>query len=172
MKKGILIAITATTIMLCGNAKAESLEASVKCLADNIYFEARDDGKAGWNAVGHVTLNRWHRAQQVRSSVTLCDVVYAGARHGHHHCQFSWTCHGGNKVKHEKDEAQRILDFARLLLDGKVSDPTNGATYFHEKRVHPDWARDGTAIRTTSIGRHYFYRPTRPTEVAQFFDAH
>ena len=151
-------------------AHAETIDASAKCLSDNIYYEARDDGRAGWNAVGHVTLNRWHRALQVRAGTTLCDIVYAGARHGHRHCQFSWACHGKVKAKTEDAEAAKILDLSYRLLRENLKDPTDGATYFHEKRVHPRWARDGTAIRTASIGHHYFYRPGRHTEVAMFMD--
>ncbi len=171
MSKSVAMAMVAGICIFGGGAKAESLDASAKCLADNMYFEARDDGPAGWSAVGHVTLNRWHRAVRVRSSVTVCDIVYAGARHGHHHCQFSWVCQRKGGVIHEKAEAAKIRDFSYRLLRENLSDPTGGATFFHEKRVHPRWARDGTAIRTTSIGRHYFYKPAHQTEVAEFFDA-
>ncbi|MEI6558717.1 MAG: cell wall hydrolase [Rhodospirillaceae bacterium] len=171
MSKVFVLAMVAGVCLFSGKAGAEPVETSAKCLADNIYFEARDDGRAGWSAVGHVTLNRWHRALQVRPDVTLCDIVYAGARRGHRHCQFSWACHHTPKVKREQAQADRILDYAYRLLAGQQQDPTSGATYFHEKRVHPRWARDGTAVRTTAIGRHYFYRPVRQTEVAQFFDA-
>ena len=39
--------------------------------------------------------------------------------------------------------------------------------FFHEKRVRPRWARDGSTKRTVAIGRHYYYKPTNPTEMAQ-----
>ena len=170
MGRVIGFAMIAGVCFLNGSAKAETMEASAKCLADNIYYEARDDGRAGWNAVGHVTLNRWHRALQVKSDATVCDVVYAGARHGHHHCQFSWACHRKASAKLEEGDAAKILELSYRLLRGTLQDPTNGATYFHEKRVHPRWARDGTAIRTTTIGHHHFDRPARQTEVAMFVD--
>ena len=38
--------------------KNSSREVQVSCMADNIYFEARNQGTAGWSAVASVTLNR------------------------------------------------------------------------------------------------------------------
>ena len=45
----------------------------VICLAENIYFEARNQGTAGWMAVANVTINRRNDS---RFPNTICDVVY------------------------------------------------------------------------------------------------
>ena len=149
-------------------AKAETLKQSVKCLADNIYFEARDDGPAGWSAVGHVTLNRWRHLRLTRPNIGVCNIVYAGSHRGRHSCQFSWACDGKPKKKDEKEVAEEITRLAYQLMAEKrqAIDPTRGAMYFHEKRVRPRWARDGSTKRTVAIGRHYYYKPTNPTEMA------
>ena len=45
------------------------------CLADNVYFEARNQGTAGWSAVISVTLNR---VKDKRFPNTICEVVKQG----------------------------------------------------------------------------------------------
>ena len=47
----------------------------VSCLADNVYFEARNQGTAGWSAVISVTLNR---VKDKRFPNTVCGVIYEG----------------------------------------------------------------------------------------------
>ena len=111
------------TLLFGGRANATSIDANAKCLADNIYYEARDDGRAGWNAVGHVTLNRWHSAQRLRTNVSVCDIVYAGAHRGRHHCQFSWACHRTGRAKIEKDNAAKIQELAYRLQQPKSPAP-------------------------------------------------
>ena len=74
----------------------------ISCMADNIYFEARNQGTAGWSAVASVTLNR---VQDKRFPNTVCEVVKQGPtreswkQNGEfyplkHRCQFSWYCDG------------------------------------------------------------------------------
>ncbi len=67
-------------------------------------------GRCEWNAVGDVTLNRGHRALQVKHDGTVCDIVYTCARPGHHHCQFSWACHRNAGAKLEEGDAAMILE--------------------------------------------------------------
>ncbi|MEI6557905.1 MAG: cell wall hydrolase [Rhodospirillaceae bacterium] len=169
IRKMLAVAVIVGTPLPFHAAKAETLKQSVKCLADNIYFEARDDGPAGWSAVGHVTLNRWRHLRLQRPNVGICTIVYAGSQRGHHRCQFSWACDGKPKHKTEKEVAEQITRLAWQLIEEKraVADPTRGAMYFHEKRVRPRWAKDGSTKRTVAIGRHYYYKPTRPTEMAE-----
>ena len=60
----------------------------VDCLAQNMYFEAGIESKAGKLAVAEVTMNR------VKSSEfpnTVCEVVYQRTKYT---CQFSWICEG------------------------------------------------------------------------------
>ncbi len=168
IRKMLAVAVIVGAPIPFHSAKAETFRQSVKCLADNIYFEARDDGPAGWSAVGHVTLNRWRQMRLKRPNIGICTIVYAGAHRGRHSCQFSWACDGRSKRKTEKDVAEQISLLARQMITEwrQGTDPTHGATYFHERRVHPSWSRDGSTVRTVAIGRHYFYKSRQTTEMA------
>ena len=64
----------------------------VKCLAKNIYFEARNQSIQGMYAVADVTLNR---VKDSRWPSTICAVVkQRDQRRGKWICQFSWFCDG------------------------------------------------------------------------------
>jgi N-acetylmuramoyl-L-alanine amidase len=118
-------------------------DAELHCLARNIYFEARGEGRQGMLAVGHVTLNR------VRSNLfpnTICGVV-------HQRSQFSWTRNPGRVSGPLWTRSQEI---AREIMAGETRDPTNGALYFHNGSVRPSWSH--RFRRTATIGNHYFYR--------------
>lgn len=138
------------------------------CLADNIYFEARNQGTAGWQAVAAVTLNR---VKDPRFPNTVCEVVKQGPTRKswkndgtyypiRHRCQFSWYCDGMADKIHPKDENiyKRIKDLAELAMIPTVNllDITDGATHYHADYVLPDWA--ATKTRTVEIGDHIFYR--------------
>ena len=55
--------------------KYNDREIQTTCMADNIYFEARNQGTAGWSAVASVTLNR---VKDKRFPNTVCEVVKQG----------------------------------------------------------------------------------------------
>ena len=138
----------------------------VKCLALNMYHEARDQGTAGRLAVSAVVLNR---VNDSRFPNTICEVIKQGQTRKSwrdpsvsypikNRCQFSWYCDGiSDEVKDEKTY-QKILDFARLIMHNDIQfvDITDGATHYHADYVKPDWA--DTKTRTTEIGDHIFYR--------------
>ena len=88
MKKIILVCL----LLIGFNAYGSERE----CLADNIYFEARNQGFAGWVAVAQVTLNR---VRDDRFPNTICEVVKQGLTYEsgfpiRDKCQFSWYCDG------------------------------------------------------------------------------
>ena len=138
----------------------------VKCLALNMYHEARDQGTAGKLAVSAVVMNR---VNDSRFPNTICEVIKQGPTRKSwrdpsvsypikNRCQFSWYCDGvSDEVKDEKSY-QKILDFARLIMHNDIQfvDITDGATHYHADYVKPDWAN--TKTRTTEIGDHIFYR--------------
>ena len=138
----------------------------VKCLALNMYHEARDQGTAGKLAVSAVVINR---VSDSRFPNTICEVIKQGPTRKSwrdpsvsypikNRCQFSWYCDGiSDEVKDEKTY-QKILDFARLIMHNDIQfvDITDGATHYHADYVKPDWAK--TKTRTTEIGDHIFYR--------------
>ena len=124
----------------------------VRCLAMNIYHEARGEPVRGQQAVGFVTMNRVESRQFPNS---VCDVVHQRNRNG---CQFSWTCSGrSNSIRSNEEwaEARRIAEWVMSNYD-HARDPTRGATFYHATTVRPIWSR--VFERTAQIGRHIFYR--------------
>ena len=135
------------------------------CLAKNIYFEAKNQGTAGWAAVASVTLNR---VKDTRYPNSICEVVYQGpARPSwqdpelmipiRHKCQFSWYCDGKSDVMRNTSKREEIIKFAEYVLSTKFDlDITDGATHYHADYVYPAWAK--TKTKTIEIGDHIFYR--------------
>ena len=150
MKKILLVIL----ILGCTN----SYGSEIKCLADNVYFEARSQGQAGWVAVTQVTLNR---VQDKRFPNTICEVVKQGLTYESGHpiknkCQFSWYCDGkSDKIKNFKiyDE---IIELVNYIIDQNLFDITDGATHYHADYVRPSWAK--TKTKTIEIEDHIFYR--------------
>ena len=91
-----------------------------------IYFEARGQSLKDKKAVAFVAINR---AEKDSYPSTVRKVVYQEG-------QFSWTNLPNTllipKEKKEWQEAQRI---ARLALDERLDDPTNGQIYFSKRKM-------------------------------------
>jgi len=130
-----------------------NLEKSVKCLADNIYYEAGNQTKLGKVAVAYTTLNRvlHHDFED-----SICGVVYERTSTV---CQFSWVC--------EKKRFKPIIDRELIVYmeSRKVAievlksynvkrDPTKGSLFYHANYVDPKWKKK----KTIQIQDHIFYR--------------
>jgi len=132
----------------------EPVKQQVKCLADNIYFEAGHEPEVGKVAVALVTLNR---VVSGNYAPTVCSVVHQKT---HNVCQFSWVCeqHNMNKLLTVRDSIlyNSILELSvRVLMNYEMmNDVTDGATYYHADYVNPGWGLP----KTTQIGRHIFYK--------------
>ena len=91
MKKLLLILIS--FFILTGLVNNESPETEITCLAQNIYFESRDQKLKGQLGVALVTINR---VKSKRFPNTFCKVVkQANKKNGKlvkHKCHFSWYC--------------------------------------------------------------------------------
>ena len=145
-----------------------------RCLAENIYHEARDQGTAGWLAVAAVTLNR---ATDDRFPDTICGVVFQAETKEswttkgkdvpeiervfypvRHRCQFSWYCDGKADDINNISVYMEIMSLTRLLLTSQfmMFDITDGATFYHADSITPSWAKSKT--KTIEIGDHIFYR--------------
>ena len=145
-----------------------------RCLAENIYHEARDQGTAGWLAVAAVTLNR---ATDDRFPDTICGVVFQAETKEswttkgkdvpeiervfypvRHRCQFSWYCDGKADDINNISVYMEIMSLTRLLLTSQfmMFDITDGATFYHADSITPSWA--SSKIKTIEIGDHIFYR--------------
>lgn len=126
----------------------------VRCLALNMYREARGESRTGLSAVAFVTFNR------VKSSTfpnSVCGVVYQRNSRG---CQFSWVCDRKHKKLDEKTFKQ-IKNMATFIYINKNSlkDPTHGALFYHAHYVNPFWNR--VMKKTTVIDNHIFYTHRR-----------
>lgn len=123
-----------------------------KCLSEALYFEARGETVKGQFAVAEVILNR---VKSSRFPGSLCSVINQGTGKKYQ-CQFTYTCDGNAEVIAEPRAYEEVGKIARAVLDGKVPDLTDGATYYHTTAVSPRWSRVFT--RTAKIGVHLFYR--------------
>jgi hypothetical protein len=124
----------------------------LKCLALNIYFEARSEPEAGKFAVGHVVMNR---VAHKRFPKSICRVIRQGGYARRHRCQFSWWCDGKTDRPRDAaawDDSKRI---AEMVYTGISEDPTEGALWYHADYVKPNWRSDFQ--RGPQIGRHVFY---------------
>ena len=122
-----------------------------KCLADNIYFEARNQSNMGQIAVAWVTLNRVDSHEYPN---TICEVVWEEK-------QFSWTHDGKSDEPKDKkawNNAYRIaIKSIDIFKDGyNEFDPTDGALHYHSIYSKPFWKNKHSFV--INIDDHIFYR--------------
>ena len=151
------------TIINFGSAQSKSivvdfddlnLEAKeqVTCLAENIYFESRNEPIEGMIAVAFVTMNRVYHS---RYPDNICDVVKQKIGRT---CQFSWYCestpyHISTNNLLTKDFNRKYNEILQLSLHfyanyNRMEDPTNGAIFYHADYVSPNWRN---VKKTTTI---------------------
>jgi len=127
--------------------------AEVKCLALNIYFEARNQNIDGQRAVARVTLNR---VDSARYPDTICGVVWEKR-------QFSWTHDGlsdkpgGNTLENAAwEDAQSVAYMSLFNHYALANDISNGAVMYHADYVKPYWANKYSPV--ARIDNHVFYK--------------
>lgn len=129
------------------------MDKEVDCLAKNIYYEARGEGKKGMEAVAVVTLNRVNHPAFPSS---VCGVVHQRTKHT---CQFSWYCQKWVQRQHKNEDAWREANniaVNMLLFDAKPNIMLNHtALYYHATYVNPYWVK--SKKRIARIGKHVFY---------------
>jgi spore germination cell wall hydrolase CwlJ-like protein len=127
----------------------------LRCLAENIYFEARGEPLAGQYAVAEVTLNR---VASPYFPDTICEVVHearwdplrrrmVGA--------FSWT---ELDVTHAPrgPEWREARVAAKAVYERTHTPVVPGALYYHATSIKPSWAHTKKSV--AKIGNHIFYR--------------
>ncbi len=125
-----------------------------KCLAQAIYFEARNEPARGQQAVAQVVLNRVFSPYYPKD---VCSVVYQNA-HRHLSCQFTFACDGKPEYVNERGAWARANRIATQTLNAKIWLPeVNKATHYHAAYVRPNWIRDMKVM--VRYGLHTFYRP-------------
>lgn len=132
-----------TLLLVFNTVSTQADDASVMCLAKNIYYEARGEPKAGKLAVAKVTLNR---VASPKFPETVCGVIYQ--KH-----QFSWTKNHKRKIV-DNSAWRESLELARHAIDTKLTYLNLPALYFHNASVSPKWGKK----RVAKIGNHYFYK--------------
>lgn len=116
----------------------------IKCLEDNIHFEASGEPFVGKLAVGKVTLNR---ARDKKANI--CDVVYESG-------QFEWTRKPLKNTVASQDTKLAVY----MVLNNTIDlDHLDNLIYFHATRVNPKWSKVKQYILT--IGNHKFYAERR-----------
>jgi spore germination cell wall hydrolase CwlJ-like protein len=120
----------------------------LKCLADNIYFEAGNQSSKGKLAVAAVTMNRVNSPKFPKS---VCSVVYQKTGRT---CQFSWVCEGKKRVRSQEQysEAKKIAENV-LLYGAHRGILGNNVLFYHADYVNPRW----NLRRVVKIGTHIFY---------------
>ena len=134
--------------------------ATITCLAQNIYFEARDQPTVGQMAVAYVVLNRVHHPAWPD---TVCDVIHEGPSYCwkqdypiRHRCQISWYCDGKADIPKDQRAWSRAVSIAEEVYYsyGLTINVVDGATFYHSVDVNPAWNRE----YITTIEDHIFYR--------------
>ena len=123
----------------------------VECMALNLYWEARGEGRRGMLAVGWVVLNR---VDSRHFPDTVCAVVYQGGEQPP--CQFSWWCDGRSDRPRDYASWRASLAVAEELLSDPPPDLTRQSLFYHATSIGYPWKRD--RVRTARIGSHVFYR--------------
>jgi hypothetical protein len=125
-----------------------------KCLAQAIYFEARNEPARGQQAVAQVVLNRVFSPHYPKD---VCSVVYQNA-HRHLACQFTFACDGKADRVRERGAWAQANRIAQQSLNAWFWLPeVNKATHYHATYVRPYWIRDMKVM--ARYGLHVFYRP-------------
>lgn len=128
----------------------------LRCLALNIYHEARGEPTQGQLAVALVTMNR---VQSKKYPTTVCNVVWQRR-------QFSWTHDGRSDRPNDKAswrQSKKIAKFvynkySNMHMQAKNAlDITKGALHYYAPRLaNPYWAELKEV--TVRVGEHVFLR--------------
>lgn len=127
----------------------------IKCLALNVYHEARGEKTEGQYAVAEVTMNRVASRHYPDS---VCEVVYQGGWDKHYKRYvgaFSWTeIELDSEPEHEMWEQAKQI--AHDVYMGNYKPRVKGALFYHARHIKkPIWAKRKRVV--ARIGRHIFY---------------
>lgn len=145
-------AITTSEVQAVDPAGVAPMDDAITCLARSIYWEAKGKSSADMESVASVVMNRLGHEG---FPDTVCGVVKQGSETKN--CQFSWWCDGRSDQVQEETQYAIAKEIARKALNKQLNDRTNGAMYFHDRKVKPDWAKK--YIKTTETEMFLFYKP-------------
>lgn len=118
----------------------------LKCMAQNIFFEAGTESMLGKIAVGQVTVNR---VKIGHWGETVCEVVNSKD-------QFSWTNRNDISIDTDSKNYKESLAAAKKVLqERKRLRILRSALFYHADYVQPKWADKKQKV--TTIEKHIFY---------------
>jgi spore germination cell wall hydrolase CwlJ-like protein len=130
----------------------------IKCMAENIYWEASGEPFMGQVAVARVVMNRVKHG----FASNPCRVIYQSkyiplddeTDRKVRLCQFSWVCADKPTPNRNRRYIQAEEIATKVLLHDQWSDviPSN-ILFFHNTSVNPGWSYR----RVMEIGNHIFY---------------
>ena len=128
-------------------AEAVDESSELYCMAQNIYFEARNQSRAGMVAVAKVVMNR---VKDPRWPNTVCGVIKQKM-------QFSWYWDGIHDLPNKQSKAWKMaVEVASEVMYGNVAmDDLADAFHYHADYVRPWWAKKKVMI--AKIDDHIFY---------------
>jgi spore germination cell wall hydrolase CwlJ-like protein len=138
--------------------KTATVKEQIKCMANNIYYEAGGEPYMGQVAVARVVMNRVRHG----FAASPCQVIYQTTKKfdpktekTSTHCQFSWVCQGKNAPNVNSDRYKTAEQIAELVItENKWADEFHGdVLFFHNHTVKPRWPYKQSFI----IGNHTFY---------------
>ncbi|WP_104202885.1 cell wall hydrolase [Billgrantia saliphila] len=144
--------ITRQEAQVVDPAGTNPLNDPLTCLARTIYWEAKGTLGLDMESVASVVMNRLAHEDFPN---TICEVVKQGSERSP--CQFSWWCDGRPDEVVEGNAYEITKEVARRALNRQLPDKTDGALYFHDRSVMPDWAHEFQL--TTETDAFFFYRP-------------
>jgi spore germination cell wall hydrolase CwlJ-like protein len=125
----------------------------IHCMAENIFYEARNEPHAGQAAVARVVVNR----VKYGFANTPCKVIYqiTEKTNGSKICQFSWVCEGKSKPnKHDPNYLKALqISYQVLVFDDYKDVVPKSTLFFHNLSVSPNWPYH----KAKQIGNHIFY---------------
>jgi spore germination cell wall hydrolase CwlJ-like protein len=160
-----LLIISSAIVSMSSFANADFND-EVRCMAENMYWESRNQTFHGLIAVGQVVMNR---VEDSRFPNTICEVIHQGPTKRswknplvsypvRDRCQFSWYCDGKSDdiPEYDFEMYEFIRSLALKVSQNYFKDMTDGATHYHAYYVTPEWASSKT--HTIKIDDHIFYR--------------
>ncbi|MCG6969059.1 MAG: cell wall hydrolase [Gammaproteobacteria bacterium] len=144
----VFVLSTSATLYKVFKDKYEMRE--IRCLAMNIYHEARGEPGMGQYAVAQVTLNR---VASTRYPNDVCRVVHQRAKET---AQFSWTLDDITDIPKESKAWIDAIRVAKEVYRQEKTADIGDALFYHADYVSPRWASKKDKV--AKIGRHIFYK--------------
>ena len=149
-----VLVLASLAMLITRTISLHQTAAEIRCLALNIYHEARGEPDAGKYAVASVTLNRVASKHYPK---TVCKVVYQKRwdyLRKRYVSAFSWTELDAPFSTDEK-AWQKAAQIAEEVYNNPESQNLKTALFYHARHIQPSWARKKAKV--AKIGRHIFY---------------